>query len=68
MKNGKLKTRWKNMKDNILGFDVLNYRYDEFVDQIFNDLSKKDKHFIVNINPFIIHHKYLVFFYIVHYL
>jgi len=42
------------MKDNILGFDVLNYDYDEFVNNIVKEIERKEKHFIVNINPFII--------------
>lgn len=42
------------MKDNILGFDVLNIDYDNLLIKIFDDINKEKKNFIVNINPFII--------------
>jgi len=41
------------MKDNILGFDVLNYDYEKLVEALFEELNGNDQHFIVNINPFI---------------
>ena len=42
------------MKENILGFDILPTDYNEITDNIFKDIKNKQKHFIVNINPFII--------------
>ena len=42
------------MKDNILGFDVLNTTYEDLITNLFNDINNKKKNFIVNINPFII--------------
>lgn len=42
------------MKDNILGFDVGSSNYETLLKNVFADMNKKEKHFIANINPFII--------------
>ena len=42
------------MKDNILGFDVLKTNYKNLINNIFKDINNNEKHFIVNINPFIV--------------
>lgn len=43
-----------HMKDNILGFDVLDTSYNELLKNLFKDINQKYKNFVVNINPFII--------------
>lgn len=42
------------MKENILGFDVINTDYNILLKDIFTDINKNTKNFIVNVNPFII--------------
>lgn len=42
------------MKENILGFDVINTDYNILLKNIFTDINKNTKNFIVNVNPFII--------------
>ena len=46
------------MKENILGFKVSNYNYDELIKNIFIDIENNEQHFLVNINPLIIMNYY----------
>lgn len=46
------------MKENILGFAVSNYNYEELIKNIFIDIENNEQHFLVNINPLIIMNYY----------